>query len=838
VSQASSIDPQALPREQSERRALAEKLQQQARDAHARGDRLTATLHASDLLMLYPNERGYLDTFDEIVTSVDDPLSLFPVSTGAVHVATAAGRARVLMMNRRLDEALALLTAGVEVAPHVPYFHWILRWLQPPIIATMAWETLFPTVVKVPLTVALRVPVPPSEDDLRVINLRAAAEVFAALRGHFSDESILWYGESLLRRRLGEPDRTLAVAEEGVQRWPRDWRLRTGLLNAYRDASRPDDALAQAREAMRLNPDDLSPLHDAGWAFLDAVRPADAAQLFEELVQRDPEYPGARACLHYTRFKASGSAEDREALLRLREREWWDEQIRGFADEVDPPVPFENVLPGPDDATLEAARQVAYELGHVIRCCGLGGELQLRLASRYLESPSVELAFGLAMRQVGASTASVAFDVEEIQQPDPRRDKAQVSTPVWRLEGGRVVAAHGEGDPRAQQAVASVARQPFRREVWDPAARQVAAELTGAAYHQLLSVLTHPPLPAADDGFDAFLWTWRCQVAGALVLSHLGPWATGSARAALYSMVYGPSDWVTGAAVVAFGWRARAEPELRAEIEPIFTWLRSQIPAEGFTSWEIVLAEVWLGLGGHAPAQRQDLEAWIERYYASLPDKNVVRPPERRYAGLSLEDYARFSAERDALLSQLGLTEASGQLQALSQPPEAIVQLCHRYGVSPRHRDTGAVFPYVPEWQEALNADPQLMDRFLQVQRGLELERMGVGLEEQAALSNVQQGNVDMHHRMAQQQAAQREIAAQQARGAGDPDPEVFPGQPVARLSDYVSILKGMQQGDMHGALGRYGLDMMSYGTVAQAWGAKLAADPVLNEKFASMMQR
>jgi len=70
---------------------------------------------------------------------------------------------------------------------------------------------------------------------------------------------------------------------------------------------------------------------------------------------------------------------------------------------------------------------------------------------------------------------------------------------------------------------------------------------------------------------------------------------------------------------------------------------------------------------------------------------------------------------------------------------------------------------------------------------------------------------------------------------AGDPDPECFPGQPVARLSDYVAILKGMQQGNM-GILGQYGLDMMSYMPVATAWGAKMAADPVLTEKFTRMM--
>jgi hypothetical protein len=92
---------------------------------------------------------------------------------------------------------------------------------------------------------------------------------------------------------------------------------------------------------------------------------------------------------------------------------------------------------------------------------------------------------------------------------------------------------------------------------------------------------------------------------------------------------------------------------------------------------------------------------------------------------------------------------------------------------------------------------------------------------------------MDMHLRMAQAQQAQAELNS----GANaDPDPLVFPNQRVARLSDYVRILKGMQTGNMMGALSQYGLDMMSYGSVAQAWAAKMAADPVLTEKFSRMM--
>ena len=86
---------------------------------------------------------------------------------------------------------------------------------------------------------------------------------------------------------------------------------------------------------------------------------------------------------------------------------------------------------------------------------------------------------------------------------------------------------------------------------------------------------------------------------------------------------------------------------------------------------------------------------------------------------------------------------------------------------------------------------------------------------------------------MAKAQAAQQQLAA---GGGGDPDPTVFPGQPVAKLSDYVRLMKGMQTGDMMGALGQFGLDMMTYSSVAAAWGQQLAADPSLNAKFNQMV--
>ena len=83
--------------------------------------------------------------------------------------------------------------------------------------------------------------------------------------------------------------------------------------------------------------------------------------------------------------------------------------------------------------------------------------------------------------------------------------------------------------------------------------------------------------------------------------------------------------------------------------------------------------------------------------------------------------------------------------------------------------------------------------------------------------------------------AAAQPMAAGQG---GDPDPEVFPGHPIARLSQYVGLMKAMQSGGMMDALHRYGLDMGGYTTAAQAWGIKLAAEPMMSAKFSELMSR
>ncbi len=67
-------------------------------------------------------------------------------------------------------------------------------------------------------------------------------------------------------------------------------------------------------------------------------------------------------------------------------------------------------------------------------------------------------------------------------------------------------------------------------------------------------------------------------------------------------------------------------------------------------------------------------------------------------------------------------------------------------------------------------------------------------------------------------------------------DPELFPGRCVAKLSDYASIVKRMENGDVAGAFAEYGLDFTTWGSAVHAWAKALARDPVLAKKLERLL--
>jgi tetratricopeptide (TPR) repeat protein len=563
------------------------------------------------------------------------------------------------------------------------------------------------------MKIAASCPVPIPADDPRLPNLHAAVRLLVTIRQLHPNQSLVWFASSMVGRRLGSNEETLGFARRGYE-IEAGWKSAIGVANVLRDLKRIDEAAQWFKKALDHDKTDVSAHLDLGDMYLDASRWDDAIAEYERAEKKEPDHPWAVASIYFARFKKTGDPTQRLCLLRLTESERDPARARQLARVLDPPQPFITYLPRPGDASCNALNAI-FEQMWENPASHHGSTVTLKLS--HLESPSVVAAFRLQMEMWGPHVA-LDYQVEKIQQPDPRQPKAQIPHVLWRYDGAMPQPGLPRPDPRVQRAIGDVAGEPFHFDIWLPLAEQTARELGAGAIEAILATMVHPPRPNGGS-WRVLNWTQRTQIAAALVLAHLD-------RRALYSLMYGPSDWTTGAGIVALGVLARKDPAIRAEAVQAFQWLQAQVPAEGFCAWEYPLVCTWMSFPELDETTRTKLRLWLDR-----------------------------------VENEVG---------------KSTVHMCQ-----------------------------------------LEAKKF------------------DQAEEMAKAQAAQQQLAA---GGGGDPDPVVFPGQRVARLSDYVGLMKQMQTGNMMGALSAYGLDMMGYSQVAMAWGQKMAADSVLTAKFSAMMAR
>lgn len=696
-----------------------------ARQALAAGDLAHALHHVGCALASNPMHPEWMQLLAQIIGAAPDPLALTAID-GDTSFIDAANRAYALAYGGRWEEALDLITDVAEIRPDVPYLAWCEWWLtQPGVAESLTFDQFARGILVDFARIASRCPVGMREDDPRRGNVEASARVLRMLRGLYAREPFMWFTSALIARRLGTFEEGLAMAQQAYQ-LEASWRNAIGVANLLRDLAKVDEAAGWYRRALSHDPKDVSAHLDTGDMLLDHERWDDAIGAYEEALRKEADHPWATASIYYARFRQSGDPTQRLCLLRLTEDGRGNDRARELARRLDPPMPYLTYLPRPGDASCNALNHV-FEQMYESPASHAGSTVRMRLS--HVEAPSVLAAFWLQMEMWGlknplSNLIALDYQVDKVQQPDPRTPRAQVPYVLWTWDGDVPRPAVAPPDPPVARAIQDLAMEPFHLEIWLPTAERLGRELGPAAVPAILATMVHPPRPNGG-AWRVLQWTQRIQVAAALVLAHVDAGWAGSARQqALYSLLYGPSDWTVGAAIVALGVLARKDPAIRAEVEQAFGWLRAQVPSEGFCAWEYPLVCTWLSFGGLDDTTQTQLAVWKHR------------------------------VEHEEGKSSVRLVELAAR-------------------------------------------------RF------------------------------DQAEELAKAAAAQQQLAT---GAGGDPDPVVFPGGKVPKLSDYVGLMRQMQSGNMMGALGALGLDMIAYGQVAQQWGAKLAADPSLNAKFAAMM--
>lgn len=788
-----------------------------ARQALARGDLAQALFHISSALSTEPQNGAWRAFIDDVIARTPDPMVFVRPDEAKADFITAATRAYIQAKKGQHRDAFVTIFDVAAARPDCAFLLWAVEWAAVPgAVESIDAETLEKALVPRVLSFLGRCPSPtPLESPLRK-NVDACATVLESLYRAHPQSARLVYAVSMVLRRQGQFDAGIQFATYANQLAP-TWSGAIGVAAAYRDAKRVDEAAGWYRQALAIDPSELAACLDLGDTYLDADRFDDAATAYRAMLAGSPNDGWARASLAYTAFRKSESEADFEALFAMIDQ---NQRARELYFRIVGDQPFFTWLPHPGDSTYHAAKNIVANLRRKAPPATLGIDVHLK----HMEAPSAIAAFQLFTRAKGWQFVGLAPKIESVQEPDTRRAKGPVDFVLWAFDDKVPRPNCPNPDPRVWQAIAAIASRPYSLTRWSGPARELAAQMGPAWVNQLLFAMVNPP-PLPSPEADPFSWLQKCQLAIALVVGFIdGGWEGSVRKRTLESVAMGPVDWVVDAAVVVMGFLAKHEPAIRPAVEAFFANLERTIPKTGFVCFEYPLVNTWLNLGGHPPETQKRLELWKVRC-----ESQVIEFAEEKHAGITLEQYAALAAERDAILLRGG---AMGGVMAAMGGGGDLAMLCAKYGVPAL---PGGMAGRVPAWDQRINADPQLQRRFVAAQQKATLAAAGIdpNSHEGRVAQQIQSGGYDVNSQVQNAQAAAQAIE----RGeGGDPDPLVFPGKKLAKLSDYVGLMKAMQTGDMNGALKKYGLDMGGYMQAAQAWGIKLASDPVLNAKFAKMM--
>lgn len=408
-----------------------------------------------------------------------------------------------------------------------------------------------------------------------------------------------------LCRKAGLFDEGLAIVERALRERP-SWHAWTARGLILRHRGETDLARRAFDEAIVYDPDNPATYLEAGDALFERERWEEARRYYEAVLTREPRHPWALPSALFCRWRERSSARFPDDAYPPELYELMREGNERAHRVYDAFRPFEGYVPEPHDALTNTLRHVLRQLPP-----GSAGGGSLRIALTNVEAPS-----NLVLcRALYGDEVRLEIRHTHVAVPDPREPVAPIAFALWRREGEVLVPALDPPPVAIAETVRALASAPYRRRRAWAAASRAAARLSPGDAEALLACVVHPPpLPEGWPLEAAFEWVPRVQLTVAFVLAHLAPhepWESSVRRAALRSLLFGPMDWSTEAAAVAFVELAHDHPILELDVHRAFATLYAGKPQEGPVCYELGLLDRWLRLPGLYPQER---EALIARY--------------------------------------------------------------------------------------------------------------------------------------------------------------------------------------------------------------------------------
>jgi tetratricopeptide (TPR) repeat protein len=551
--------------------------------------------HLANLLNFDPGNQDWIALFGEYFDRTGGELETLIPRGEKLYSATEAMRALIWYRQGRLGDAAELMIE-VTRATHPNYLHaWVLGWVEP----KGAIESLKEPIAHYLLGLVLT--------NMPEARLATQAQMQVARRWASVSERVLAQNEEDSRvrmiragilRKAGRFDEALRAVKAPIGARP-DWNRAVAVGLILRQKGDLEQASEAFEAAQRVDPGNMSTYLEGGDTFYEAQRWQEARGWYQRALAKEPGQEWAKPSDLFCEWKLTGGQQVLDRLFEMANA--GNGRAHGLLSEAYD-TPYE-----PEDASANILRELLEKSAET----GLAGaEGSVDIGASSLEAPSNRLAFALTLAAQGADI-SVNFQVGAIPEPDPRQPSDAVRYRLWDYQGTTAKPALPAPSERVSQAIAELASGPFHRERSFARASYVAAELGPAALPDILAVMVHPPkLP---EGRDALEFIPRIQLEAMHVAGQVDEgWQDSERRSALMSVLFGPMDWTTNAAIDVLAYLAQRHPALAYDVHKSFQYLEKNRPSSGYCCWLRRLYSRWQSLPLLYNNEREELRAKLK----------------------------------------------------------------------------------------------------------------------------------------------------------------------------------------------------------------------------------
>lgn len=488
-------------------------------------------------------------------------------------------------------EALDLLLQVARAASHADYLHaWALDWLEQGGALAALDEATMMQLLGTVLNSAEEAH-ESSASTLRDMG-RWARVAERASAGHAPSPMGVMIRAGL-HRKAGQFEAALAITGTLDNAACAEQANAIGLL--LRCMRRFDESEQAFIRAGSFDPEDITPKLEAGDTCFEAGNWQKALGWYEAVLAVAQEQAWALPSSWYCRYKLDG---DQAWLDRL-----W-EAMQGGDNRAHQLVFRERGrLAQSNDAGANLLRSLREHWQKNGRADDGSGAIQI--SSTAMEAPSNRLAFAL---ELASRNPPVRLDIDcgPLPAADPRLALAPLADPLWAYEGTVPHPALAAPDAQVRDAIAALALAPYHPHQNWAQASHVAARPGVRHVRDIMAVMVYPP-PLPQD-MSALAWLPRVQLAAAQVLGQIDSgWEGSQRRRALVSVLFGPMDWTTCAAIRVLAWIGTTEPACATDIMQLFAQMEKHIPTIGHWDWVALLYQHWLELPFLFDEEREEL---------------------------------------------------------------------------------------------------------------------------------------------------------------------------------------------------------------------------------------